>query len=863
MLNLSTLLKKTPQIDPAEMLHTGYASWIVWGKALPGSIPQALSSFGGWEVTSDEGQSLWFFPDTAILQAWAQIYKWMRINPTILKVFLFPCKLVVGSDLQFSLSMDDECAALQGTPGSSFQVWAHPKLKEASTGIPGIGFEKPYSSSDAPGANWLVLNPEEQVSFTPSLSWFFVIDPLGKKSDEQFSSKWRKYKSVFEDLAQKLEVKYTSRDRYEHIFLLENIKQLSSWVQNLMDALQNEKDSWYRTPCLFAGVEKGDMVLQPSVLDRMSIDWGQLEPDFLYLPLQTIFQLGSAVAPLKTGSGLRGRKVTDLFQATTSTEDGHARKNLQIYLPNTLTSGKHHSCFYCGLKGHEPSQCPTRGMMSPQQDVWGKLEKMNLERISSGMEKMGEELAAGKKVGDLQSTGSEVGELARAILEINCACQLRTLRRVVNSKGRMWPEGLRVASEGEDPTLRSALENMRMGEHSFAAQKLRQATTRSSNDYQPRTLQGFLAMEGGQHKEAHNFWTEGESLSYTPLQRGYHVFLRARLLEVDEEPEKALQTYGQALKISPDMVEARYRQGVCLVKLGFPDQALGVFTAIMENNSEVFLKAIIDPELGRGHLHLLSGFYDLWEEAHKKAQQAGQTLEELKEKVEKWFDPQHPARQEFTERLKKIEELSGIDNYAAYNRLNQETTSIRSQIQKRIDQSIYELKRKQNRMLERLKTVEQEYAWFPLKNFFLRRTNRLFNDCGLRLNNFSDLNLQTPDGFKQGYTYIQEAEEILRELEQNLTVVSKFRDILLFAFFMFKRFLWVEALILVFSLLVVPAAVFIGMKSGQNWAISLFAQKWEVQKLGVLVVSIVAMGIAAVLTTLKFEREKKKYLSQF
>jgi hypothetical protein len=57
-----------------------------------------------------------------------------------------------------------------------------------------------------------------------------------------------------------------------------------------------------------------------------------------------------------------------------------------------------------------------------------------------------------------------------------------------------------------------------------------------------------------------------------------------------------------------------------------------------------------------------------------------------------------------------------------------------------------------------------------------------------------------------------------------------------------------------------PLAVFAGMKLGQEWAYSLFSQKWAAQKLGLLVLSIVSLGIAAVLTTLRFERERDKYL---
>jgi hypothetical protein len=228
--------------------------------------------------------------------------------------------------------------------------------------------------------------------------------------------------------------------------------------------------------------------------------------------------------------------------------------------------------------------------------------------------------------------------------------------------------------------------------------------------------------------------------------------------------------------------------------------------------------------------------------------------------VDKWFDANHPARDEFSRRLKRIAELKKWNNYTAVRKLSLETVQLQKDINKRIDQGIFELKKKRDWMLKELQRVEREYSWFPFQHFFLRRTNRLFNDCALRLNNFGDLNLESPEGFRKGYIYIQEAEEIVDELSRNLVVVSKFRDILLFSFFLFKRFLLVETLTLILSVVIFPLAVFAGMKLGQEWAYSLFSQKWAAQKLGLLVLSIVSLGIAAVLTTLRFERERDKYL---
>ena len=85
------------------------------------------------------------------------------------------------------------------------------------------------------------------------------------------------------------------------------------------------------------------------------------------------------------------------------------------------------------------------------------------------------------------------------------------------------------------------------------------------------------------------------------------------------------------------------------------------------------------------------------------------------------------------------------------------------------------------------------------------------------------------------------------------------RDSTFFCMLLGRNFLWMEVAGLGLSLVLVPLFVYLFQTSGQGWVADMMEQqKWQLQKGLVIVLSIMAMALAAIKTAITFDSKKKK-----
>ena len=138
---------------------------------------------------------------------------------------------------------------------------------------------------------------------------------------------------------------------------------------------------------------------------------------------------------------------------------------------------------------------------------------------------------------------------------------------------------------------------------------------------------GFWNLETGKPAQALFHWQEAERMSYTPVQQGYFAFLQGRVLEIEGSLKDAINTYKQANTYSPTWIDPVYRQGVCMVKMGFTGQAMDLFADLINRDPHVFNKILIDPELDRGRMQLMSSLWESWAEAETNVKDAREQVE--------------------------------------------------------------------------------------------------------------------------------------------------------------------------------------------------------------------------------------------
>jgi tetratricopeptide (TPR) repeat protein len=583
-------------------------------------------------------------------------------------------------------------------------------------------------------------------------------------------------------------------------------------------------------------------------------------PDFPHMTYRTAFLMGEGFKINDVRFSVDQSSVDDWCNVSLSEDQDESVGALQVELPKRLVAGKHPQCFYCGLRTHQPTECPTRHLQDLDYDIWDRMARLDFDSMNEGFTAIDKYLAGEPEEGLAGLVNSEGidGLLVRAIFQINAPVQHRMAMAVFRSTGKDYPKGLSQQGPMQNELVANALQNLHAGEVLQTDRLLSQAVLKAPRSYQPRTLQGFAALEKGDPARAQVIWKEAEGQCTSPLQQSMHLFLQARSLEMQGKLQSASSLYKQVLNFTPRWLDAVYRQGVCLVKMGFAEQAMSFFEDLIDKDAHMFNRALIDPELERGHLHMLTALYGRWTAAENLAQEEKRNLEELRKEVGKWFPEDHAFHEEAQDRISDLLRLGEIKNYVAFHRLAHGRKVLSKDLQLRVEEESRKLKNRFESFMERLKVIRDEAAWFPFPKILLE-FNKDFNYCAKNLNWAMRQHFQVADNFRRANAMAEELSDKLKDLESRLKTLKVVRDATLFVLVMGKTFFWLEILGLILSLVLLPVTIFYGQKMGYDWASGLVVrQKWEIQKGLIIILSILALALAALRTAIVFEKKKEK-----
>jgi tetratricopeptide (TPR) repeat protein len=406
------------------------------------------------------------------------------------------------------------------------------------------------------------------------------------------------------------------------------------------------------------------------------------------------------------------------------------------------------------------------------------------------------------------------------------------------------------------------MENMRNKNYSQAERMMQQAILRASKNYQPHVLLGFIALETDNARKAESHWQNALSLCYTSLQQTYLILLKARLKEIQGIYDQAHGLYLEAHGHSSKWLEPRYRQAVSITKKGFLDQAWMVFSELIAEDPNYFNRILIDPELERGRSFFLSSLARPWSQSRRQAATEKEEMGKLSQKLETWFETEDPFRQDVMESLQNLQDKSSIENYVAFSRTAQVMARLHKETEQKIKEAIATTKLTIRKDIERLRLLHAEIGYFPFPRL-IRRTKENFNKAGKMLHGLSKMDLQVGSVYKKTKEQLIEAEKILDKLEARLKSIKILRDATLFVLLVGKSFLWLSILALVASMVAVPVMLHSMQSSGSEWATEwLTTQRWQVQRTVSLIMVFISGVVAAVWTSLRFEKQKNKYLTK-
>jgi len=320
--------------------------------------------------------------------------------------------------------------------------------------------------------------------------------------------------------------------------------------------------------------------------------------------------------------------------------------------------------------------------------------------------------------------------------------------------------------------------------------------------------------------------------------------------------------YKQILFICPNWHDAIYRQGVCLVKMGFAEQAMGFFADLIAKDPNMFNRALIDPELERGHIHLMSAFHGVWVATQAHAEEEKKKIEDLQLDVGMWFTEDHAFTEKMAIQISQLTSQAEVKNFVAFQRLINGRRDLAREFDVMVDVEGRLLRERFESYRDRLKNIQAEAAWFPFPKVLVE-FNKEFNFCARNLNWAFRQHFQVADSFKKAQEVSESVHGKITLLETRLKTLKIVRDCTLFILLMGKTFFWLEVGGLIMSLLLLPLTIFYGQKMGYDWASGLVVrQKWEIQKGMVIILSILALALSSLRTALVFEGRRERLFQE-
>ncbi len=866
MYPLSGLLKSLPPVTTSRLILSGLGVWIVWGRQANETFYQTLQRFGGLKITASDHQSLWFFQNSQVFPALARLQIWAQIHPEPVTIQVLPAKMVLGeSTKELSLSILSPLDEQSIEPGHTFEVWVHPDLAKQVSAFPGLSLqERAHPAGWAP-ASWLLFHADPNFSLDTELAWFFFVKPMQDPGNESFHQRWKQLYLLLKSILDRLGIRYIYQEGLL-FFKIEGLALLSTWCNEILQTIarvkSEDKQSYW--PCLFQGITPKGQALTDELPLKMELHWDRLPPDVPHVPLSAALLLRSQfqITMLDAAGRLSLESACQLtlLASPAETED----RTLAFPSSAALSEGSNGPCFYCGLKNHVLTECPSRHLFNWDPGIWDKMSLQDLKDMAKAVKSL-DSLLAGTKltsVPDLLQGEAPENIHARAFFEINTPVQHRMLRLVWRSRGKELPDGLRQLTSAEGDFIWAALENLRSGNPQHAERMMQQAILRAAKNYQPHVLLGFIALETGNPRKAETHWNDAQRLSYTPLQNSYLLFLKARLKETQLFYDQAHGIYREAQMSCPKWIEPRYRQGVCMVKKGFLDQAWSIFSDLLSLDPHIFNRLLIDVELERGRSFLLASLAGPWHVSKQNARKEQAEMEKMGKVLDVWFDPEDDFYQSAKERLDRSREQLTPENYVAFSKVIHLVRSLQKEMDQQVKAAVASIKLEIRTAIERLRAIREEMAGFPFPRL-IRSISRDTNKCARILHTISLLDLNAGDKFRRARLEMKEAETLLQRLHKRLRSIKIMRDGSLFFLFLGKNFLWLAIVGLIASAIAVPVLLHSLQKADATWAMEwLTTQRWQVQRAVSTIMLIVSASIATLWTSFRFEKQKQKYLAK-
>jgi tetratricopeptide (TPR) repeat protein len=839
---------------------------MLWLGRLNPTALQMLDDYGGLPVAENENQALRFFFSTDVFLAGARLAVWARFNPLLMRLRIFPARFRCGKNNERTLIFDESLMQADLPPPDGFDIQVHSSQAENIDRIPGLNVGN--FGPDAPFALWLPLEVDARLPFGSSLAWYALLHPVGNPLDKNFLAGWREFFTHLESVLQRNKFRFLLHDNFL-MFPLDGLRQVKHWCLDFLRLVQRLKETHpeYYWPCVTVVVDRGGLNMNEDLPGKIAVQWQYLVPDYPHMSMRNALMAGDAFAVHDVRFAPATRSPDDWASLSLPENASSGTTVLPQIVPVDLIFGSSPQCFYCGQRSHETAHCPSKKIDPGQAAVWPHIARMDFSGMRAGARSIEQGLAGvtdpAAKQAWILATLHEDGEtsnMLKAFYDINRLLQLRVADFFWRARSKDLQKAANHLTPQDDNRIWGLLADFAAKEPEEVAEEMKALALKNSREYRELSLRGFAEAEAGNLEQADKLWKEAEFSSPHPVVQAWHVLLQGRALECLGRFTGAIMLYEQASRSCQSMHDAEYRRIVCLIKSGFTDRAIPLLTDLITVNGHFFNKSLLDPELERGYIQVMGCLFTLWESMSAKAVEEEAHLVRMRDELGLWFLPDNAFAVETAERIERLLKLASVKNFVAFQLL----TNGRSQIEKDIQSYVL----KESRLFksrfktfgERFKVIRDESAWFPFPRT-LSEFNKSYNTGVANLNWAMTANFHGPENFRRAQAMLEKEEERLKKLEGRLSILRIIRDATLFMLSLAETFLWLEAVGLILIFAVLPLFLLYGDRLGLgNIAALLAADRWQVQKALLLLMTGLVFAVASLKTILRFDGIREKIL---
>ena len=688
---------------------------------------------------------------------------------------------------------------------------------------------------------------DDTTRFDPTANNLLYLRPLWNLGDQDFSKAWNHFMNNRQSLYGKETLKEKVLSNKSVALIVTNAQQAVEIAFNVLDYLKKRMDGndTFRFLPIEIIIDSGPYLrAEKLTLEGFKIDLDAVDPGKIYISASA-YRLIKNKNSFTTTPPFDSKSPQPLYHLDTS-EAGESDTPLFLY-QNTLVQGGNAPCFYCGARKHKTTDCPSKKLDEFTYAI-KKLGYLSLKQINDIFR---DSLSGSDSplVTDPQlhhHIGSEKTLASYGFYDLKSHLQLRLLRNLWDSREEKWETVKTKKGGGEKGGyLWLAQDQLRTSNLREAEKMISTVMLENPQDYKVQCLAGFLEIEKNQLNQAENYFNQALSYAETKPQRLHLLFLLSRICELNKKPSRAEGNIDKILYIYPQCTDARYQKAIFAFRNNQNKRALAELTNLIQEDSEYYTKALIDPELIRYSRVIHPRLKKLYQKAHEKALESIPKAEAEMKRLKDLVGDEEPPDDEMEALWEKINSMVNSESYLGFI----DIAHLARSIVYRCQGNINGWKKKLQKVLHELESQCQQYFTytlkFPYKNFSNSIHHQLIR-LQKELRNLREVT-ETEDlkQYKQALNQAHALSKNMHEIPSKIKKLEAIKTTILYLKSFFRNSLFVQTLNLLIGFLLPP--VFIHYLAITSHDL-LFASEnvWYYQKLFIVLGSFLGVLVALI-----------------